>query len=32
VRCWCSPRFGRHVASEIAKWKKIAGSKKIEIQ
>ena len=24
--------FGRHVASEIAKWKKIAGAKKIEIQ
>jgi tripartite-type tricarboxylate transporter receptor subunit TctC len=24
--------FGRHVASEIAKWKKIASSKKIEIQ
>ena len=24
--------FGRHVASEIAKWKKIASAKKIEIQ
>ena len=24
--------FGRHVASEIAKWKKIASVKKIEIQ
>ena len=24
--------FGRHVASEIAKWKKIATAKKIEIQ
>lgn len=25
-------QFGRHVASEIAKWKKIAAAKKIEIQ
>ena len=24
--------LGRHVASEIAKWKKIASAKKIEIQ
>jgi len=27
-----SDEFGRHIAGEIAKWKKIASAKKIEIQ
>jgi tripartite-type tricarboxylate transporter receptor subunit TctC len=32
VQLTTSDEFGRHVASEIAKWKKIATAKKIEIQ